>query len=84
MATYGNGYFSYGPAGIAVDEEGYSFVTVYSSGGNAHLCVFNSQYQCIHSTTCTNGSFINPAGVAIDKEGFVWVANSSNNRMNEL
>ncbi len=84
VTTYGSGNFSYAPAGIAIDEEGYSFVTERYSGGNGRLHVFNPQHQRIHSTNCTNSYFNYPTGVAIDKEGFVWVTDSNNSRINKF
>ena len=56
-------------AGIAIDEEGYSFVTENSSS-KSRLFIFNYLHEQVHSIQ----AFQQAKGVAIDKDGFIYVA----------
>ena len=70
------------PAGIAINEQGYSFITEYQqynprSGYLGKLHIFDPTHQLIESISAFNY----PAGVAIDKNGYIFVADSTNNQV---
>ena len=73
IREYGSGQLS-GPSGIAIDEEGYSFVANNSS---SNLKIFNPQYELIHTVSPGSGL----VGLVLDKNGFVFVTSSSNNKV---
>ena len=80
VTQYGNGQMS-GAAGIAIDEEGYSFVTDYYNSNPSYnysqVFVFDPQHQLLTSYQ----NFRNPVGICFDKEGFLYLADSTNCRM---
>jgi len=80
VTQYGNGQTS-SPAGIAIDEEGYSFVADYynsnSSYNYSYVFVFSPQHQLLTSYQ----GFRHPAGICFDKEGFLYLADSVNNQV---
>jgi tripartite motif-containing protein 2/3/tripartite motif-containing protein 71 len=62
-------------AGIALDEEGHSFVAEnYYSGSYGSLFIFNPYQQCIQ----TLKKFEYAKGVTIDKEGYFYVTSARN------
>ena len=64
-----------GPSGVAVDEEGYSFVSEY--GGGCYF-IFDPKGQKIH----TVGNLNKPHGVALDPQrGSLYVPNFGNNNV---
>ena len=72
ITQYGSGQVATA-AGIAIDEEGYSFVTDHSSS----VFVFDPQHQLLTSYQ----GFCYPAGICFDNEGFLYVAASHNNQV---
>ena len=74
VTQYGSGVIKC-PAGIAVNDEGYSFISEWS--GSNRLFILNPSHQLIK----TIQNFSNPAGVALDKEGFVYISDYSNSRV---
>ena len=72
VTQYGSGQMA-SAAGIAIDEEGYSFVTEYDS----QVFVFDPQHQLLTSYQ----DFGYPVGISFDKEGFLYLADSCNNRV---
>ena len=80
ITQYGSGQVAYA-AGIAIDEEGYSFVTEYytsnSSYNNSRVFVFDPQHKLLTSYQ----GFQYPAGICFNKEGFLYVADSCNNQV---
>ena len=75
LMQYGHGKMV-GPAGIAIDEEGYSFVSEYS-GHQYRVLVFNPEHLVVHKIE----NFANPSGLALDREGRLYVADHSNSRV---
>ena len=75
LTQYGHGKMM-GPAGIAIDEEGYSFVSEYS-GHQYRVLVFNVEHTVIHRIE----NFANPSGLALDGEARLYVADHSNSRV---
>ena len=77
VTQYGSGQVSYA-AGIAIDEEGYSFVTEYytshSSYNYSRVFVFDPK----HTFLTPYQGFRYPVGITFDKEGFLYVADSYN------
>ena len=80
ITQYGSGQVAYA-AGIAIDEEGYSFVTEYytsNSGYNySRVFVFDPQHKLLTSYQ----GFRYPVGICFDKEGFLYLADSYNNQV---
>ncbi|XP_011405731.1 PREDICTED: E3 ubiquitin-protein ligase TRIM71-like [Amphimedon queenslandica] len=76
LDTYNNpaGNFN-DPDGIAIDDEGYIFVSVYNNGTsylNA-LCPDRKQVKLI--------SVSNPYGIALDKDGYIYVTDCNDKRI---
>ena len=61
------------PAGIAVDPEGYVFVSEYNST-SSRLLVFDPQRQLVN----TIQGFNYGVGVVLDKDGYVFVCDYNN------
>ena len=72
ITQYGGGQMA-SAAGIAIDEEGYSFVTDY----NSQVFIFDPQHKLLTSYQ----GFQYPAGMCFDKEGFLYLADLRNNRV---
>ena len=69
------GSFQY-PRGIAIDDEGYIFITAqYSS--TYYLHVLNYDRKQVNLLSGLN----NPWGITLDKDGHIYVADYSNNRI---
>ncbi len=64
------------PAGIAIDDEGFTFIGEYKST-SSRLIILNAQHQQVH----TIQNFYPVAGVCNDKDGNVFVCDHSNNRV---
>ena len=75
LKQYGHGKVM-GPAGITIDEEGYSFVSEYS-GHQCRVVVFNAEHTIVH----TIQNFASPSGVALDNEARLYVADHGNSRV---
>ena len=58
-------------AGIAIDDEGHTFVAEYNS---SRLCILDSQHQVIKSTRLVQKA----TGVTVDKEGSVYLCGYNN------
>ena len=71
VRQYGGGQLQ-GPAGVAVDQDGYCLV---GDSDQKALCIFDPKGHFIHSVP-TAGT---PCGVTLDKEGFVYVVDSGYN-----
>ena len=69
VTQYGSGQVSYA-AGIAIDEEGYAFVTSYNTN---YIFVFDPQHKLLTSRR----GFSHPVGITFDKEGLIYVADSN-------
>ena len=80
ILQYGSGQVAYA-AGIAINEEGYSFVTEYytsnSSYNHSRVFVFDPQHKLLTSYQ----GFRYPVGICFDKEGFLYLADSYNNQV---
>ena len=80
ITQYGSGQVAYA-AGIAIDEEGYSFVTEYYTSNSGHnysrVFVFDPQHKLLTSYQ----GFRYPVGICFDKEGFLYLADSYNNQV---
>ena len=74
VSQYGSGVIQH-PAGIAIDDEGFTFIGEFS--GNNRLFVLNAQHQLVHSVQ----NHKNAAGVCLDRDGFVYVCDYSNYRV---
>ena len=75
VEEYGQGQLVY-PAGIAVDEEGFSLVTEHNST-SSRLQIFNSSHHLVKTVTGLNESH----DVIISKDGGVYVAEYSNKKL---
>ena len=75
LEEYGQGQLTR-PAGVAVDEEGYSFIVEYNST-NSRLQIFDPSHKLVKSLS----GFNNPFDVNLSKEGFVFVCDYSNCRI---
>ena len=75
IKQYGNGSLQH-PSGIAIDPEGYVFVSEYNSS-SSRLKIFSP--QCVLVNTVS--SFYNCAGVKLNKDGFIYVCDYSNHRV---
>ena len=75
LMQYGHGKMM-GPAGIVIDEEGYTFVSEYS-GHQYRVLVFNAEHTVIH----TIENFANPSGLGLDGEARLYVADHGNSRV---
>ncbi|XP_019856593.1 PREDICTED: E3 ubiquitin-protein ligase TRIM71-like isoform X2 [Amphimedon queenslandica] len=75
LDTYNNpaGNFN-GPNGIAIDDEGYIFVSA-NDGGTYYLHVLNPDRKQVKLIS----GLSNPWGVALDKDGYIYVAECGNN-----
>ena len=69
------GYFQY-PQGIAIDDEGYIFITAQYSG-TYYLHVLNYDRKQVNLLSGLN----NPWGITLDKDGHIYVAEYGNNRI---
>ena len=76
LTQYGHGKTMMGPAGIAIDEEGYSFVSEYS-GHQYRVIVFDKDHRVIR----TVDNFASPSGLAMDDQGRLYVADHGNSRV---
>ena len=76
LMKYGHGKTMMGPAGIAIDEEGYSFVSEYS-GHQCRVLVFDAEHKVLHSIE----NFASPSGLALDDQGRLYVADHGNSRV---
>ena len=73
IESYGSGTIYY-PAGIAIDEEGYTAITEY--GSNHRLLMYSPTHTQLLKTL-QDSTY--PAGVVCDAEGMFWVAAQNNN-----
>uniref|UniRef100_A0A1X7T9S4 SMP-30/Gluconolactonase/LRE-like region domain-containing protein n=1 Tax=Amphimedon queenslandica TaxID=400682 RepID=A0A1X7T9S4_AMPQE len=71
----GNGQFS-SPHGIAIDDEGYIFVSVYNSG-TSYLHILSPDRKQVKLIS----GLSSPWGVALDKDGYIYVADYGNKRI---
>ena len=62
------------PAGIAMNDEGYTLVAEYYYSSASRLCILDSQHQVINSTRLVQ----NATGVTVDKEGSIYLCGYSN------
>ena len=74
LRKYGRGQLT-NPWGIAIDEEGYSFVSEYKDGGQ--LKIFSPEGQLIHSV----GNLHYSAGVCIDNDGNIFVTSLTDRKV---
>ena len=74
LREYGRGQLT-DPWGIAIDEEGYSFVSEYKDGGQ--LKIFSPDGELIHSV----GNLHYSAGVCIDKDGNIFVTSLADRKV---
>jgi len=74
LEEYGQGQLT-GPAGIAVDEEGYSFVVEFRSNYRFHI------FEPSHKLVKTLSGFSSPTHVSINKEGFIFVCDGNNHHI---
>ncbi len=72
VSQYGSGIIQY-PAGIAIDDEGFTFIGEHSS----RLIILNAQHQQVH--IIQNFNYV--AGVCTDKDGNVFVCDHNNYRV---
>ena len=73
VTQYGSGEVSYA-AGIAIDEEGYSFVSEYrTSNDYGSVIIFDPKHTFL--TSYEDSSHV---GITFDKEGFLYVADPYN------
>ena len=75
VTSYSSGVFQ--PAGIAIDDEGHTFVAEYFCQSSSRLCILDSQHQVIKSTRPVD----NATGVTVDKEGSVYLCGYKNCRV---
>ena len=77
LYTYNNpaGNFN-NPQGIAIDDEGYIFVSVYN-GRTYYLHVLSPDGKQVKLIS----GLSDPEGVALDKDGYIYVADHRNNRI---
>ena len=75
LEEYGQGELTY-PTGVAVDEEGYSFVVEYNST-NSRLQIFDPSHTLVKSLS----DFYYPHDVNLSKEGFIFVCDTNNYRI---
>lgn len=69
------------PMGVAVDEEGYLYV---SDSGNHRVQVFGMDYRVVASMGgmgSREGEFQGPSGIAVDPESKIYIADTGNNRV---
>ena len=80
VTQYGSGQMTRA-TGIAIDEEGYSFVSDYYNSNSSYnyssMFVFDPQHQLLTSYQ----GFRHPFGICFDKEGFLYLADSGNCRV---
>ena len=74
LREYGRGQLT-DPWGIAIDEEGYSFVSEYKDGGR--LKIFSPDGELIHSV----GNLKYSAGVCIDNDGNIFVTSLTDRKV---
>ena len=75
VRNYGSNYLQQ-PSGIAIDPEGYVFVSEYKSI-SSRLQIFNPQYNFVTTITGFNYAVC----VALDRNGYIYVCDSNNNRV---
>ena len=77
--TYGQGSVR-SPAGIAIDCEGYVFVSeyYYRQYDYGRLIIFNPQFQALNVIP---GSLYYGVGVALDADGYIYVCDYMNSRI---
>ena len=75
LEEYGQGQLTR-PAGVAVDEEGYSFVVEYNST-NSRLQIFDPSHKLVKSLSGFNYA----QDVNLSKEGFIFVCDYNNCRI---
>ena len=77
LYTYNNpaGNFNC-PDGIAIDDEGYIFISVYNDG-TSYLHVLSPDRKQVKLIS----GLSDPWGVALDKDGYIYVADYSNSRI---
>ena len=75
LQEYGQGQLSC-PAGVAVNEEGYSFVVEYNST-NSRLQIFDPSHKLVKSLSGFNYA----QDVNLSKEGFIFVCDYNNCRI---
>ena len=75
LEEYGQGQLT-NPSGIAVDEEGYSFIGEYNST-NSRLQIFDPSHKLVKSLSGFNYA----QDVSLSKEGFILVCDHSNCRI---
>ena len=71
LTTYGSGNIQ-SPAGIAIDEEGYRYVSSYS---NNQIYVFSPEGTCVSNYSCPSG----PRGMTLDNHGNIYLASYNGN-----
>ena len=80
---YGKDIIQY-PAGIAIDPEGYIFISEYYTSNSSYdysrLFILNPQYQSVSSFQ----AFRYAVGVALDKDGYVYVCDQNQNRVRKF
>ena len=80
ITQYGKGFIQ-SPSGIAIDDEGYTFIGEYYNSNNSYynsrLFIFDAQHQQTQTIT----SFRYVSGVGLDRDGFVYVGDYYSNRV---
>ena len=74
ITQYGKDIIQY-PSGIAIDDEGYTFIGEYDA---CRLSVLNAQHQRVR---IISSSFKYATGVCLDPDGFVYACDHSNSRV---
>ena len=82
VSEYGSGHLS-SPSGIAIDEEGHSFVANYSVTARPpynkcnYYKIFNTQHLCIQTINVDLGL----VGIVLDRKGLIYVASAYSSRI---
>ncbi len=73
------------PAGMAIDQNGYLWVTEATQGSISH---YNPEKEYVLGQTgewgSGDGQLESPSGIAIDPQGNLWVADTGNDRIEEF
>ena len=75
IKEYGNGYLR-SPSTIAIDPEGYVFVTEYNAAASK-LRILDPKHKLMNSVAMRG----NTSGVQLDKEGNIFICSDSNNKL---